>query len=365
MGKILVALSGGVDSAVTALLLRDQGWEPIAIHLRLFDSDPESVAEGVCCGDQAADDARAVAAHLGIPFYVRDLREEFEHNVAAFTVDSYARAETPNPCLNCNHKVRIPALLQLADSLGIEHAATGHYVRRTLVDGRWFLAEGDDPRRDQSYALYRLGHDELARLRFPVGELDKATVRERALKAGLHVARKASSVDLCFAKTAGGVGRLVAAAKPEAGRPGPLIDEGGRIVGEHPGIAFVTIGQRRGLQWRITAPERKYVAAIDPVTHEVRVSASERIQTRSAQVRDLIWHDDAPERASARIRYQGPRFDVAVDGDIITFVEPGPPLAPGQAVVLYDGTRVIGGGIANRVTPVMPLHDQAPSAAHR
>jgi tRNA-uridine 2-sulfurtransferase len=352
MPKILVALSGGVDSAVTALTLKNQGWKPVGIHLRLFDSDPETLMEGVCCGDQAAEDARQVATRVGIPFYVRDLRDEFARNVAQFTIDSYAAARTPNPCLNCNHKVRIPALLRLADSLDIYHVATGHYVRRVQVDGRWYLAEGEDPKRDQSYALYRLTHEDLDRLVFPLGEMDKQTVRDIAASGDLHVAKKASSVDLCFAKTAGGVGNLVSEARPETGKPGPMIDEGGRIVGEHPGIAYVTIGQRRGLQWHRTTPERKYVSSIDPETGAVRVATKERILTAAATLEDPIWHGPVPEQVEARLRYQGPRFPVRLIDDRLEFIEPGPPLAVGQAVVLYEGNRLVGGGIASEVTPI-------------
>ena len=355
MSQILVALSGGVDSAVTALTLKQQGWDPIGIHLRLFDSDPETLLEGVCCGDQAAEDARQVAARVGIPFYVRDLRDEFDENVARFTIDSYAAARTPNPCLNCNHKVRIPALLRLADSLDIHHVATGHYVRKVRVDGRWYLAEGEDPKRDQSYALYRLSHDDLDRLEFPLGEMDKNTVREIARSGDLHVAKKASSVDLCFAKTAGGVGNLVSEARPETGNPGPMIDEGGRVVGEHPGIAYVTIGQRRGLQWNLTTPERKYVSSIDPESGAVRVATKDRILTAAARLEDPLWRGDIVDGVEARVRYQGPRFPVRVIGDRVEFIESGPPLAVGQAVVVYAGDRLIGGGIAGEVTPLLPI----------
>jgi tRNA-uridine 2-sulfurtransferase len=352
MKKILVALSGGVDSAVTALRLKQQGWDPVGIHLRLFDSDPESLEEGICCGDQAAEDARQVAARVGIPFYVRDLREEFDRDVARFTIESYASARTPNPCLNCNHKVRIPALLKLADALDIYHVATGHYVRKTKHAGRWYLAEGEDPRRDQSYALYRLTHEQLDRLEFPLGEMDKQAVRELAFAGDLHVHSKASSVDLCFAKTAGGVGNLVSAARPETGQSGPMIDEGGRIVGEHPGIAYVTIGQRRGLQWNITTPERKFVSSIDPESGAVRVATRDRILTSSVVLEDPIWHDQVPNDVEARVRYQGPRFPVRVDDEHVEFIETGPPLAVGQAVVLYDGARIVAGGVAGKVIPV-------------
>jgi len=349
MAKILVALSGGVDSAVAALLLQEAGWQPVGIHLRLFDSDPESLAEGVCCGDQAAADARMVAAELGIPFYVRDLRDLFREQVVEPTVEGYARAETPNPCIFCNHRLRIPELLRLAESLDIQAVATGHYVRKVRHGGQWRLAEARDPRRDQSYVLYRLTSEQLERLEFPMGELTKEEVRARARAAGLFVATKVSSVDLCFAKTAGGIGRMVAAMRPETGQPGPLVDERGQVVGEHPGIAFVTVGQRRGLRWHSTTPERKYVAEITPETGEVKVAPRARLVTRAVRLADPIWHEPLPPVAEARLRYQGPRFLVSVEGEWVSFLEPAPPLARGQAVVLYEADRVLGGGTAAEV----------------
>ncbi|MGA7672136.1 MAG: tRNA 2-thiouridine(34) synthase MnmA [Nitrolancea sp.] len=347
--RIIVALSGGVDSAVAALTLRLQGWDPIGVHLRLFDSDPESLVEGVCCGDEAASDARQVAASLDVPFYIRDLRSLFAAEVADATIASYAAAETPNPCLNCNHKVRIPSLLRLADSLGIPAVATGHYARKVRVGDRWFLTEGHNLKRDQSYALYRLTHDDLDRLEFPLGELDKETVRARARAAGVPVFDKPSSVDLCFAKTAGGIGNLVAAARPETGRAGPLIDEGGAVVGSHRGIAYLTVGQRSGLQWSKTTPERRFVSRIDASSGAVTVATRDRLVTIGARLRDPIWHGQLPARCDARLRYQGPRYPVECDGEVVRFLEPGPPLAVGQAVVLYDGPRVVGGGIAAEV----------------
>ena len=361
MARIIVALSGGVDSAVAALILKEQGWEPIGVHLRLWDSDPDDPAcalEGVCGGDQAADDARAVACALGIPFYVYDLRDDFTREVAEMTIAAYARATTPNPCIACNHKVRIPGLLRLAESLGIDAVATGHYVRKEMISGRWFLAEGDDRRRDQSYALYRLGSSDLARLEFPLGDLDKAAVRERARRAGIGVANKASSVDLCFAKSSGGIGKLVAERRPETGQPGPLVDEAGQVIGRHPGIAYVTIGQRSGLTWNRTTPERRYVSRIDSPGGRVVVAPRERLLTASTGLLDPIRHDDRARLPAleARIRYQGERYPVGWDDETgrVRFTEPGPPLAAGQAVVLYAGHRVIGGGTAVDIERARP-----------
>lgn len=344
--KILVALSGGVDSAVTAYLLKRAGWQPVGIHLRLFDAAPE--LEGVCCGDRAEADARAVAAQVGIPFYVRDLREEFTREVVQPTVEQYVQAATPNPCILCNHRVRIPALLELADALGIRYVATGHYVRTIRTPRGWRIAEARDKQRDQSYVLYRLTSDQVERLVFPLGELDKPTVRAIAQEAGLFVAQKPSSVDLCFAKTYGGIGQLVARHRPETARPGPLVDEHGRVVGQHPGVAFVTIGQRRGLRWEHQTPERRYVAAIEPRDAVVRVAPRERILTRAVRLVDPVWHEPV-EVAEARIRYQSPRYPVWIEGDRVTFDPPAPPLAPGQAVVIYVDDYVVGGGTAGEV----------------
>ncbi|MCS7050077.1 MAG: tRNA 2-thiouridine(34) synthase MnmA, partial [Thermomicrobium sp.] len=274
-------------------------------------------------------------------------------------VDYYARAETPNPCILCNHRVRIPALLELADALGIEYVATGHYVRKVWTPAGWRIAEARDGQRDQSYVLYRLTAEQLERLLFPLGEFDKPTVRAIAREAELFVAQKPSSVDLCFAKTYGGIGRLVATRRPETARPGPLLDEHGQVVGSHPGIAFVTIGQRRGLQWSRPTPQRRYVAAIEPEGGIVRVAPRERILTRAVRLVDPVWHDPVV-RADARLRYQGPRIPARVEDDRVVFAEPAPPLAPGQSVVLYVEDRVVGGGTA---VEVIRLAAEEPTAA--
>jgi tRNA-specific 2-thiouridylase len=349
---VVVAMSGGVDSSVAAALLRERGDDVIGIGLRFPDAtDPESI--GTCCGTAGMGDARRVAAALGIPFYVLDYRDIFEREVIRPFCRAYARGETPNPCILCNVRLKFGRLLDAALAMGAEYVATGHYARLEPDPdtSHAHLSKGLDREHDQSYFLYALTSRQVRHALFPVGELTKPQVRAIAARLGLPVAHKPSSQDICFVGS-GGYRPFVAAREPEAWQVGPIMDGAGRVLGQHRGIAGFTLGQRKGLG--IAAPEPLYVIALDPAHNAVIVGAKEEAFTSSVELDHVNWLMDdppqEPQRLTVKARYRGPEApaEVHVRGEQaqVFWAEPQPNVAAGQAVVSYQGDRVMGGGVA-------------------
>lgn len=337
-------MSGGVDSSVAAALLVEQGHGVVGVGLR-FPAAPGSE----CCGAGGLDDARRVASRLGIPFYALDYRELFRRHVMEPFCRSYAAGETPNPCLACNARLKFGALLSAALELGAESVATGHYARIvTTRSGERRLARGTDPAHDQSYFLHTLTPEQMAHVRLPVGALCKDRVRALAARFGLGVADKPSSQDICFVG-AGGYRRLLAERAPEALREGPVVDGRGAVVGRHRGIGTVTVGQRSGLG--VAVGKRVYVTRVDARRNLVVVGDREACTTRALALRDVHWAGRVPSRpvtVVAQTRYRGRpvaatvRFEGA--GAEVRFAGPQAAVAPGQAVVLYRGDVIVGGG---------------------
>jgi len=349
-GKVLVAMSGGVDSSTAAALLAEEGLEVVGVHLRLPVYGEPEAAGRTCCGLAGAEDARRVARRLGAPFYVLDYREKFERSVLENLRQEYRRARTPNPCVRCNEWVKFGFLVEAAEAVGARWIATGHYVRKSRAhDGRWELRQGlgED---DQSYFLFSLSQQQIERALFPLGGLTKRQVRAEARRLGLPVHDKASSQDLCF--LAGGDYReLLREEWPELFRPGVIRHIRGREVGRHEGVASYTIGQRRGL--RVAWREPLYVAALDPDRNQVVVGEREHLMRRQMTVGQVSWlsiaHAAASFRAGVRIRHRhGPapgRVEPMDDGRVkVTFEEPQFAITPGQAAVFYAEETVLGGG---------------------
>jgi tRNA-specific 2-thiouridylase len=355
MARIAVAMSGGVDSAVAAALLAADGHEVVGLTMNLWPTwlPASDASSRACCGASAIDDARATARQLGIRHYVLNLRDEFERAVIDYFCDEYAKGRTPNPCIACNQAVKFRALLEKVDGLGCEALATGHYARITwdAANGRHELRRAVDTKKDQSYVLYALTQSHLARLRFPVGAFHKSEVREAARRFGLPVADKPDSQEICFVP-AGHYGDVVAARRPEAARRGPILDRDGALVGTHAGIARYTVGQRRGLGVAATAPQ--YVVDIDTSRNAIRVGGLEDLRRDRVLVDRVNWIVPAPpERVTARVRHAAADVPAALtrrpDGRVVVrFETPQRAAAPGQAVVFYDGDRVLGGGIIER-----------------
>ena len=351
---VLLGMSGGVDSSVAALLLTEQGYDVQGVTLQVWEPEDEHAAvtkkweERGCC---KVGLARHVAGRLGIPHEVVDTRESFRTNVVDDFIDGYLGGTTPNPCVRCNERVKFGRLYELAKARGADFVATGHYARVLPVDGEVGLFRGADGKKDQSYFLYRLPAAWLPHILFPVGHLQKTEVWARAEELDLPADEMKESQEICFV-TQGDYRTFLTAEAPQALRPGPFLDPEGRTIGEHRGIAFYTPGQRKGLG--IAHGERLYVKEVNPETNAVILGRAEDLSRQTCTVHDVNWLAGAlPEtldQADIKYRYASPavagRVRQHTTGTLtIEFREPQQALSPGQSLVLYQGDRVLGGGI--------------------
>ncbi len=359
--RVVVAMSGGVDSSVVAALLKRDGYDVVGITLQLYDhGGATGVKAKSCCAGRDIHDARAVAAKLGIPHYVLDYESRFREKVIAPFADSYVAGETPIPCVSCNSQVKFADLLDTALDLGADAMATGHYVSsRATASGRRALYRARERERDQSYFLYATTQAQIDVLRFPLGGLTKAETRELARGFGLAVAEKTDSQDICFVPT-GRYTDLIAKLRPEAGQGGDIVDLRGRVLGRHGGLMNYTVGQRRGLGLAESTAgngEPLFVVRLDPAGGRVVVGPRSALGTAAVSLRDVNWIGDGPyvdgARVAVRLRSTRPPVPAVLRGSRedarVELVEPEGGVSPGQACVFYDGTtdgaRVLGGGV--------------------
>jgi tRNA-specific 2-thiouridylase len=349
--RIVVAMSGGVDSSVVAALAAQSGAEVIGITLQLYDYGAATGRKGACCAGDDIRDARGVADRLGFAHYVFDHESAFREEVVERFADDYLAGRTPIPCIRCNMGPKFTDLLRMARELGADCLATGHYVRRALGPAGPELHRALDPARDQSYFLYGTTEEQLDYLRFPLGGLPKQDVRRIAGEFGLSVAAKPDSQDICFVPD-GDYARIVEAVRPEGARPGRIVHaESGEALGEHRGVIHYTVGQRRGLEIGGQA-EPLYVVGIDAETAEVRAGPRRLLAVSAARIVETNRIGPLPdEQLTAKVRSMAKPIPVALDGPLgggaattIRFAEPEYGVAPGQAAVIYAGDRVVGGG---------------------
>ncbi|MCW5697814.1 MAG: tRNA 2-thiouridine(34) synthase MnmA [Bauldia sp.] len=355
--KVIVAMSGGVDSSVVAGLLAREGYDVVGITLQLYDHGAATHRKGACCAGQDIHDARRVAERLGIAHYVLDYEERFRHAVIDTFVDTYVAGKTPVPCASCNQTVKFADLLETARELGADLLATGHYVATREVGGRRALFTPADVERDQSYFLFGTTEAQLDLLRFPLGGMEKAEVRRIARELGLIVADKADSQDICFVPT-GRYAEMIERLRPDAVEPGEIVHLDGRVLGRHDGVLHYTVGQRRGIG--VALGEPLYVIHIDAAQRRVVVGPRDALATRRLTLTGLNWLGDGPVAALppdgidlfARVRStrapQPARLVVSDEGVFVDLAGEETGVAPGQACVLYEavgpGARVLGGG---------------------
>lgn len=353
--RVVVAMSGGVDSSVAALLLKEAGYEVIGITLKLWDPPAaQTYRHTSCCSVEDITDARRVADQIGIPFYVVNSKEQFRKNVVDRFVQEYLRGRTPNPCALCNDKVKFSFLQEKAFELNAYFVATGHYAQKgwNEREGIWELYKGKDARKDQSYFLFSLGQKQLEHTLFPVGNLSKEEVREIAREHGLKTGNKPESQEICFVP--GDHADFIEKYAPEQiGPPGKILDEAGDSLGQHDGIYRYTVGQRRGT--RVARGERVYVKSIDAAENTITMASDESLKERALWAQDVRWvhqEEDGVE-ITARIRYRHAGCPAVLhlekSGEVrLEFKEPQRAISPGQAVVFYRGDQVLGGGWIER-----------------
>jgi tRNA-specific 2-thiouridylase len=341
VARIMVMMSGGVDSSVAAALLRDEGHDVTGVTLKLWGGASDSG----CCSVSDVEDARRVADQLDLPHYVFNFSEDFDTHVVQPYVAAYDAARTPNPCVECNRSLKFGRALERAEALGFDAVATGHHARVARdADGTYALQRGLDPDKDQSYVLYMLGQHELAHTRLPIGAMTKSEVRERATALGLRTAAKAESMDVCFITRGNRESFIHERVAP---RGGEIVATDGALLGSHAGVANFTIGQRRGIG--VATGERRYVLDVDATTARVTIGRREDLVRSAVDLDGLTFATVAPganEIVHAQTRAHGEAPAARLVNGTLHWCEPQPRVAPGQVVALYRGDLVVGGGIA-------------------
>ncbi|MCI9070650.1 tRNA 2-thiouridine(34) synthase MnmA [uncultured Clostridium sp.] len=351
--KVVIGMSGGVDSSVAAYLLKEQGYDVIGVTMQIWQEDKDyTEREGGCCSLSAVDDARRVANKIGIPFYVMNFRDSFKEKVIDYFVQEYIDGKTPNPCIACNKHLKFDELLRKAQGIGADYVATGHYAKiEKDENGRYLLIRSDDDRKDQTYALYNFTQEQLAHTLMPCGEYTKDRIREIAKEIGLSVYNKKDSEEICFIPD-NDHGRYISEARPLEVTPGNFVDKNGNILGKHKGIVYYTIGQRKGLGIALGRPV--FVTDINPRTNEVVLGPEEDIFKTDLVAKDVnfIPFDklEEPITVEAKVRYSGRPAEAVISplrgGKIkVSFKEKQRAITKGQSVVFYQGNKVVGGGI--------------------
>lgn len=355
--RVVVAMSGGVDSSTTAWLLKQEGYEVIGATMCIGMTDKRRGGPARCCSVADIEDARRVALELEIPFYVFHLTEEFEKEVVQYFCDEYAKGKTPNPCILCNEKVKFGSFLKRALELGADFIATGHYARLDFDEkiGHYFLRKGVDPKKDQSYVLFSLTQDQFRHTLFPLGALRKEEVRKKALQRGLRVHDKPESQEVCFIQESS-YHSFLSERFEKSFEPGPMVDRRGNVLGRHKGIPFYTIGQRRGL--RLAKGKPLYVIGIDREKNTIIIGGEEEVYGDTFFVESVNWivpWERIPfRRTQVKIRYNHPGSEAGLspkgEGELeVKFKSPQKAITPGQAAVFYDGDIVLGGGWIKQV----------------